>query len=60
MTNLLIRATVNPLIHGGYCPRTQWMPETTDSIKSYISCFVFFFSYAYNPYDKVQFIKQAQ
>ena len=59
MTNLLIGATVNPLIHGGYSPRTQWMPETTDSTKSYISC-VIFFSYAYNPYDKGQFIKQAQ
>lgn len=47
MTSLLIRTIVKPLIHVGYIPRTQWVPETTDSTKP-IYLF-FFFSYAYIP-----------
>ena len=39
MTSLLIRTIGKPLIHGGYIPRTQWVPETTDCTKSYISFF---------------------
>lgn len=39
-----LRDIVVPLIHGEYIPDTQCMPESTDSIETYI-----YFSYTYTP-----------
>lgn len=36
----------SPLLPAGYVPRPQWMPETSDTTKTY-SCYVFSYMYVW-------------